>query len=125
MTEKEKFIEEMKRRTRKFAVDIIAFCDTLKNKKASSVIIYQLVKAGTSTGANYRAACRARSSNEFFSKMSIVVEELDESEFWLLVIKEADLSNDKEEQERLLIEANELLKILSKSRSTSSKYRKK
>ena len=65
--EKEIFIEKMKTRTKKFAVDVISFCDSLKSTKASSVIIYQLVKSATSTGANYRAACRARSKNEFFS----------------------------------------------------------
>jgi len=80
MTEKEVFIEKLKERTKKFAVDIIKFCDSLSNIKASSVIVYQLVKSATSAGANYRATCRARSKKEFFSKMCIVVEEADESE---------------------------------------------
>jgi len=83
MTEKEIFVEKMRRRTKKFAVDVILFCETLKQCKASSVIIYQLIKSATSTGANYRAACIARSKKEFFSKMCIVVEEVDESEYWL------------------------------------------
>ena len=81
MTDKEIFIEELKRRTKKFAVDIINFCNTLKDCKASSVVTYQLVKSSTSTGANYRAACKARSKNEFFSKICIVAEEIDESEY--------------------------------------------
>lgn len=59
MTEKEIFIEGLKNRTRKFAVDVIKFCDSLKTCKASSVVTYQLVKSATSTEANYRAACRA------------------------------------------------------------------
>ncbi len=59
----------MKARTKKFAVDAIAFVDSLKKGHASSVITYQLVKSATSTGANYRAACRARSRKEFFSKI--------------------------------------------------------
>lgn len=83
MSEKEEFIEKMKQLTKQFAVDIIIFCDTLKASKSSSVITYQLIKSATSTGANYRAACRARSKNEFFSKICIVVEEIDESEYWL------------------------------------------
>ena len=58
----------MKQRTKKFAVDVIRFCDSLKVCKATSVITYQLVKSATSAGANYRAACKARSKNEFFSK---------------------------------------------------------
>lgn len=78
MTEKEIFIEKMKRKTKKFAVDVILFCNSLITSKASSVITYQLVKSATSTGANYRAACRARSKSEFFSKICIVVEEADE-----------------------------------------------
>jgi len=83
MSEKEEFIEHLKKRTKKFAVDVIRFCDSLNMIKASSVITYQLVKPATSTGANYRAACRARSQNEFFSKICIVVEEADESEYGL------------------------------------------
>ena len=79
MTEKQKFVEELKLRTRNFAIHIILFCDSLKANKASSVITYQLIKSATSTGANYRAACRARSKKEFFSKICIVVEEADET----------------------------------------------
>lgn len=121
MTEKEIFIEKLKKRTRKLAVDIILFCNSLKKVKASSVITYQLVKSATSTGANYRAVCRARSKAEFFSKISIVVEEADETEYWLEVIKEAKLSNDEAELNRLLIESNEITKIMSKARNTSNK----
>ena len=120
MTEKEIFIEKMKKRTKTFAVEVIQFCDSLKTCKASSVITYQLVKSATSTGANYRAACRARSKNEFFSKICIVVEEVDESEYWLDVIKEARLSDNVKELERLLIESNELVRIMSKAKNSAS-----
>lgn len=120
MTEKEQFIEKMKKRTKQFAVDVIRFCDSLKTCKASAVITYQLVKSATSTGANYRAACRARSKNEFFSKICIVVEEADESEYWLEVIKDVDLSSNSEELERLLIESNEIIKIMSKAKNSTS-----
>ena len=120
MTEKEIFIEKMKKRTKTFAVEVIQFCDSLKTCKASSVITYQLVKSATSTGANYRAACRARSKNEFFSNICIVVEEVDESEYWLDVIKEARLSDNVKELERLLIESNELVRIMSKAKNSAS-----
>jgi len=120
MTEKENFIEKLKSRTKKFAVDTIKFCDTLKKAKASSVITYQIVKSATSTAANYRAACRGRSKREFYSKICIVVEEIDETEYWFEIIKEADLSNDEQELNRLLIESNELVKILSKAKKTTS-----
>ena len=124
MTEKEQFIEKMKKRTKQFAVDIIRFCNSLKTSNASAVITYQLVKSATSTGANYRAACRARSKNEFFSKICIVVEEVDESEYWLEVIKEANLSNDLKELDKLLIESNELVKIMSKAKNSTSTNKK-
>lgn len=119
MTEKEIFIETLKKRTKKFAVDVILFSDTLKNSKASSVITYQLIKAATSTGANYRAACRARSKAEFFSKICIVVEESDESEYWFEVILDTNSSNDKQELQKLLNEANEISKIMTKAKSSS------
>jgi len=118
-TEKEQFIEKMKKRTKKFAVDVILFCDFLKPSKATSVITYQLVKSATSTGANYRAACRARSQKEFFSKICIVVEEADESEYWLEVIKDAKLTAKVEKLKILLLEINEILKIVSKAKSST------
>ncbi len=119
MTEKEIFIENLKKRTKKFAVDVILFCNSLKVCKASDVITYQLVKSATSTGANYRAACRARSKKEFFSKICIVVEEADESEYWLELINDTNLSNDKNELLRLYNEANEITKIMTKAKNTS------
>ena len=119
MTEKEIFIENLKKRTKKFAVDVIVFCDTLKSSKATPVVTYQLIKAATSVGANYRATCRARSKAEFFSKICIVVEEADESEYWLEVIDETNLSNDKIELQRLLNESNEICKIMTKAKSSA------
>ncbi|MBE9511190.1 MAG: four helix bundle protein [Bacteroidetes bacterium] len=119
MSEKEIFIEKLKKRTKKFAVDVIKFCNSLKKYKASSVVLYQLIKSATSTGANYRAACRARSKSEFFSKICIVVEEADESEYWLEIINEANLSNDRKELIRLTNEANEITKIMSKAKISS------
>jgi four helix bundle protein len=121
MNEKDIFVENLKKRTRKFGVDNILFCDSLKPKKASSVVTYQLVKAATSVGANYRAACRGRSQAEFFSKICIVVEEADESIFWLEVIEESDLSNEKSELKRLLIEGTEILKIMTKTKDSTYK----
>jgi four helix bundle protein len=123
MTEKEKFIAQLKQRTRKLAVDVIKFCDSLRQCKASSVVTYQLVKSATSVGANYRAACRGRSRAEFFSKVCIVVEEADETDYWLEVIKEADLSMDKNELDRLIKESNEITRIMTKAKDTSYKYK--
>ena len=119
MTEKEQFIKNLKKRTKKFAVDIIVLCDTLKDSKATPVVTYQLIKSSSSTGANYRAACRARSKAEFFSKICIVVEEADESEYWLEIIKDANLSTNKEEVSQLTQEANEIIKIMAKAKNST------
>lgn len=119
MTEKEKFIKDLKARTKRFAVDVIKFCNDLIDCKATSVVTYQLIKAATSTGANYRAACRARSKAEFFSKVCIVVEEVDESEYWLEIINDSDLSKDQKELDRLLKEAQEINKIMSKAKDST------
>ena len=121
MSVKNDFIEIMKTRTKKFAVDIIFFCETLKISKASSIVTYQIVKAATSVGANYRAACKGRSQAEFFSKICIVSEEVDESLYWLEVIEDSKLSSDIKELKRLTIEAGEISKIMSKSKDTTYK----
>lgn len=121
MTEKEIFVEKMKKRTKKFAADVILFCNSLKNVRASSVVTYQIVKSSSSTGANYRAACRARFKAEFFSKICIVVEEADESLYWLELIFDTDLSNNKNELKRLTIEADEITKIMGKAKDSTYK----
>ena len=118
MNDKSLFIEKMKSRTQQLAVDVIHLCDTLKTCKASGVITYQIVKSATSTGANYRAACRGRSEKEFFSKMSIVIEECDETEYWLEVINLAQLSSDQKKLDYLLQEYNEITRIVTKARTT-------
>lgn len=125
MNEKNVFVEGLKKQTKKFGVDVILFCDSLKRCKASAVVTYQLVKAATSVGANYRSACRGRSDAEFFSKLCIVVEEADESVFWLEVIEDSNLSNDPMELKRLLDEGTEILKITTKSKDTTYKKLKK
>ncbi len=119
MTTKEEFIKALKNRTKKLAVDVILYCDTLKKCKASDVVTYQIVKSSSSTGANYRAACRARSKAEFFSKICIVVEESDETEYWLEIIHDAELTTEKEELKRLLKEANEITKIMTKAKNST------
>ena len=74
-----------------------------------------------SVGANYRAACRGHLQAEFFSKISIVVEEADESLFWLEVINDSNLSNNQTELNRLMNECTEILKIIAKSKDTTYK----
>ena len=111
------FAEEFRNRTKKQAVEIIKYCKTLPKSDESFIVKKQIIRSSTSVAANYRAACRARSENEFFSKLSIVVEEADETEFWLEIIKEAEIDSSKKTDE-LLKESREILKIMSKSRKT-------
>ena len=75
--------EDMKRRTKDFAKNVILLCRELPNNREGYLIGNQLFRAGTSVGANYRAVCSARSRADFISKLGIVEEEADESLFWL------------------------------------------
>jgi len=118
--EKEIFIEKFKAKTKKFAVDIILFCEKLPNTRGCRNISFQLIKSGTSTGANYRAACRARSKAEFHAKISIVVEEADERLFWLEMIEDTGILCDNRELRRLKKEAEEIVKVTSTARKNNS-----
>lgn len=109
--------EELKLRTKKFSIEIINLVERLPNSIATRVIINQIVKSGTSVGANYRAVCRARSDREFVSKMNIVLEEADETLFWLEIIKEKGWIA-KEEFDIILREGNELTAIFVSSLKT-------
>jgi four helix bundle protein len=89
--ERIEFAEMFKRRTKKFVVDNIKFFRTLPKTEEAKIIGRQLLRSSSSVGANYRAACRARSQAEFHSKLSTVVEEADESAFWMEILMEADV----------------------------------
>jgi len=110
---------ELKNRTKQFALRIIKIVDALPKTTTGRAIGNQLVRSGTSVGANYRAACRGRSKAEFLSKLGIVLEESDECEFWLELIIEAGLINERAEP--LLQEACELTAIFAKSFYTARK----
>ena len=117
--ERIRFAKQMRERTKKVAVELINFVERTPASPAFNVIRFQLLKSGTSTAANYRAACRARSRAEFFAKMSIVVEEADETVFWLESLNESILKTDRQELKRIGNEYFSLLKIFSKARKTS------
>lgn len=102
--------ENLKLRTRKFALDIIKLVESLPNDRVSNVLGNQLLRAGTSVGANYRSATRARSPADFIAKMGIVEEELDESAFWMDLLEAADRL-DAAKAQPLIIEAGELTAI--------------
>lgn len=102
--------KDLKVRTKVFSLQILDIVDLLPNTISARVICHQLAKSGTSVGANYRASIRSRSDNEFVSKMNIVLEESDESLFWLEIIKEKKWINDVT-VDSALKEANELTAI--------------
>jgi four helix bundle protein len=109
---------ELEKRTKQFALRIIAFVATLPFGKIGDVIGYQLVKAGTSVGANYREANRAESRNDFIHKIGIVEKEASESQYWLEICDEAKLS-DAQQRTSLLQESGETLSDFYKFRENS------
>jgi len=113
---------ELEKRTKRFALRIIAFVATLPKGRIGDVIGYQLVKAGTSVGANYREANRAESRNDFIHKIGIVEKESSESRYWLELCDESGLG-DTEERQWLLQEAGELLAIFTSIGRTSKSNR--
>ena len=117
------FAEELKARTKKLAISVILYYKKLPKTEEAKVIGRQLLRSSTSIAANYRALCRARSDAEFYSKICIVVEEAEETVFWLEIIKEINL-DDSNETDQLLAEANEILKIMaaSKKKAGLSKF---
>ena len=112
--------EELKRRTKNFALRVIRLIDALPNTTTAREIGRQLLRSGTSVAANYRSACRARTKAEFIAKIGIVIEEADESAFWLEIIHEGKLLQNAE-VESIRQEAEALTRIMSKSRDTARK----
>ncbi len=112
------FIEEFKKRTKALSVAIILFYDKLEKTDAMRIVGRQIIKSATSTAANYRAACIARSDREIFAKMSIVTEEADETLFWLEVMEDANMA-DLELIKPLKQEALEISKVVSSARKST------
>ena len=115
---KEAYVSYMTARTKQAAIGVINLMEKTGNSPALSVIRFQLIKSATSAAANYRAACRTRSKKEFFSKLSIVVEETDETVYWLEVALESDVKCDEAAVKQLHNEWEQLLKIMAKARAT-------
>jgi four helix bundle protein len=110
--------DELKNRTKQFAIKIIELVNDLPNTKAGNTVANQIIRSGTSVAANYRAACRARSNADFVSKITIVEEECDETLFWLELIWESKILK-KERVSWLLQEADELTAIFTASGRTA------
>lgn len=110
--------EELKHRTKAFAIRIVRLFQSLPKTEEARVIGRQLMRSGCSVAANYRAVCRARSKAEFIAKVGVVVEEADETVFWLEMLVDTDIVA-KKKMESLLKEANELLAIFAASQRTA------
>jgi four helix bundle protein len=109
--------DELKRRTKAFAINVILFCRTLPRSLETYRISGQLIDSATSVGSNYRAACRARSHREFVAKIGTVIEEADESTFWLDLL--VTLGHCATIAEPLRKEADELTAIFVASSNTA------
>ena len=112
--------QTLKDRTKFLALRVIKLVTVLPNTVAGRAIGNQLIRSGTSVGCNYRAACRGRSRAEFISKMGIVIEEADETAYWLEIIIESRIMK-QELIEPLLCEASEIIAIMAASKKTLTK----
>jgi four helix bundle protein len=101
---------QLKNRTKSFSIAIVDLVEQLPNTVSGRAVANQIIRSGTSVAANYRAVCRARSDREFIAKMHIVIEESDETLFWLELIDEKKWL-DEENIRILSTEANELVSI--------------
>lgn len=114
---------EFKKRTKTFALKIIKLVESLPRNRTTDIIGNQLLRAGTSVGANYRASSRAKSRADFISKMTTVEEEIDESMYWMeLLIENGYIENKKVEP--LLHEADELLAMTISSINTARRNKR-
>jgi len=112
--------EDMKARTKQFALRIMKLADSLPRTASDRVLAGQIVRSGTSVAANYRAAGKGRSKSEFIAKLGIAEEEADETQFWLELIIESGIVP-ATRLEPLLQEARELTAIIAASRISASK----
>ena len=116
--------KELQQRTKKFHVDVIKLCSDFPRNAAGFETAKQLIRAAGSVGANYRATVRAKSNADFIYKIEIVLEEADESHYWLEVIKEAEIKVGSE-VDRLINEANQLTAIFAATDKTAKANKKK
>ena len=112
--------EDLKSRTKQFALRVVRLVEALPRGRTADVLGLQLLRSGTSVGANYRAACRAKSTADFIAKMGIVEEESDESVYWMELLVEAGIVK-AARLEPLMKEGNELLAITVASINTAKK----
>jgi four helix bundle protein len=110
--------DELKARTKKFALRVIKLVESLPANKSANIIGNQLLRSATSVGANYRSACRGRSKPDFISKTGIAIEEADESLYWMELLVESEIVP-QEKLSALMQECNEIIAILTASVKTA------
>ena len=110
--------DEMKQRTRRLSLRIVRLVESLPKTRTADVIGRQLLRCGTSVGANYRAACRARSRADFAAKMGIVEEEADETVYWIELLVDCGLLKQSRVDE-LMAETNEIIAMVVSSIRTA------
>jgi four helix bundle protein len=112
---------ELAQRTRQFAVDVFRLTERFPQSRPAKVVTDQLLRSGSSVAANYRAALRAKSRADFLNKLKIVLEEVDESEFWITFVSDISMIPGKDTHlNRLQKEANELTSIFTAAVKTMS-----
>ena len=109
--------KEFKDRTKRFAIRVIHLIEALPRTRTADVIGRQLLRSATSVGANYRAACRAKSPADKLNKLGTVEEECDETIYWIELLIEAEIFS-KERLSSLVEEANEILAMIVASKKT-------
>ncbi|MDX5482044.1 MAG: four helix bundle protein [Hymenobacteraceae bacterium] len=117
---KEQFAERFRQRTKQLALEVIRFSQELPKTEEAVIMKRQLLRSATSVAANYRAACRSRSSAEFYAKLSIVVEEADETLFWLELLSESGTTTNAKIA-KIVNETTEILSVMAKARKNIKK----
>jgi four helix bundle protein len=110
--------KELQIRTKKFALEIIRFVELLPNNRVGWTFTDQIIRSSTSVAANYRAVCRSKSDRDFINKIGTVIEEADETLFWLEMIEESKILKQESKILSLKHEANELTAIFVSSIKT-------
>lgn len=112
---------ELKNRTKEFAKAVIRLAEKLPNNRIGWTISDQIIRSSTSVASSYRAVCRAKSDKDFIHKMGTVIEEADETQFWLEMIDELKLISQESQTNNLIKEADELVAIFVASSKTVKK----
>ena len=114
----DKTAEDLKVRTKRFAIAVLDFVDTLPRTPSGSAVARQLARSGLGVAGNYRGSCRSRSHTEFTARLGVVLEEADESQLWLEISDDRKMG-DAKQRPWLLDESGQLCAIFSKGCTTA------